>query len=406
MFFQRGLNVVHGEHGGTSEDARLVVFFQRLDAGKKEIAAVRIDGGERHAGAVHDTGGRHAGTACGGAGTGASAAPAVAAASARTLKGDAEFTLEVGVDVHDGGMDFHKFHGLVEILYDLCIIGHTVGRVADEHGVDAGIGNDADAAGVYRRGGRLSLGRSIVFHAAQSGKSLAAEFFHRDSFLRDARAGHGRTHDHGPQNGCDAGHGHGFVHAADGDVLGPGVLERKDPHDDLLRLRGLEGSHGAADLIQVFRRSGYGNDVSCRSQRRRKLCREHGGLAERIVELPCRAGTGRNENALIFPGVVEMERLSQRIPVHIEGVLHAFKKGKRIHVLESAADLALDLGRKRRRIAFSSGEVHEHRFKFLTVGIVGEGNAERGCGLGTGTEKHEETQKEQKCGSEPFDRSA
>ena len=301
-------------------------------------------------------------------------------------------------------MDFHKLHGLVQILDDLGVVGHAVGCVAHENGVDARVGHDADAAGADGRGRGFRL-RHGAFHVAEGGQPLAAELFHGGLFLRDARAGNGRTHDHGPEYGGNAGDGDGLVHAAHGHVFGPGVLERKDPHDDLFRLRGFKGGHGAAYLIEVFRGAGHGNDISRFSQRRGKLRGEHRGIPERVVKLPCRAGAGRNEGSRAFFCGIEMQGAAQGIPAHVKGVLHSCKEGHGIHVLKPSAHGSLDGGRNGGRVPLGLSEAHEHRSEFLMIGIVGKGMPE-GTGPQSGGTEAQKTQAGQTDSSEGTEEEA
>ena len=167
-----------------------------------------------------------------------------------------------------------------------------------------------------------------VFHVAEGGQSLAAELFHGGLFLRDAGTRYGRSHDHGAQNGGYAGHGDGLVHAADRDVFGPGMFKRKNPHDDLFRLRGFKGGYGALYLCKIFRGPGHGNDVARIVQRGGQLRREDGSLSERIIKLFRRARARGKKDAAAFTGMIEVEAFTQNIPVHVKSALHPGKKGE------------------------------------------------------------------------------
>ena len=143
--FQRGLHVVHGQHGRLAQHAGLTVFFQSGDAGQKIVRTVRIQGG---IGKPPCTGspGRGKDAASRGA-PGAAAACPVLAVRAGTGPVDAEITGEVAVDIHDGRMDLHQLHGLVQVGYDLGIIAHAVFRIGHHNGIDPGVSDDAGPGG-------------------------------------------------------------------------------------------------------------------------------------------------------------------------------------------------------------------------------------------------------------------
>ena len=73
-----------------------------------------------------------------------------------------------------------------------------------------------------------------------------------------------------------------------------------------------------------------------------------------------------------------MDGAAHHIPVHIEGVLHPFEEFFRRHLVETPAYLAAHTGREGGAVAFGTGEIGEDSAEFLAVGIIGEGNAERG----------------------------
>ena len=177
---QRGLHVVHGQHRGTPEHPRLAFGLKSLHPGEEVVGTVRVDGGKVHPRAgrlAHRRQGREAVAV-----TRELAAHAPALVTpVRALIGHPEIALEIGVDIHDGGMDFHQFHGLVEIADHLGIIGHPVFGVVDEHGVDAGIGHDVDLrggnGGGLRRCGLLRDGvRGHGGHTALRHEPRAGEF--------------------------------------------------------------------------------------------------------------------------------------------------------------------------------------------------------------------------------------
>lgn len=110
--FQRGLHVVHGQHGRLAQHAGLTVFFQSGDAGQEVVRAVGIQGG---IGKAPGTGSPGRGEdAAGRSAPGTAAACPVLAVSTGTRPVDAEITGEIAVDIHDGRMDLHKLHRLVQ----------------------------------------------------------------------------------------------------------------------------------------------------------------------------------------------------------------------------------------------------------------------------------------------------
>ena len=139
--FQRGLHVVHGQHGRLAQHAGLTVFFQSGDAGQEIVRAVGIQGG---IGKAPGTGSPGRGEdAAGRSAPGTAAACPVLAVSTGTRPVDAEITGEIAVDIHDGRMDLHKLHRLVQIGDDLGIIAHAVFGIGHHNGIDPGVSDDA-----------------------------------------------------------------------------------------------------------------------------------------------------------------------------------------------------------------------------------------------------------------------
>ena len=249
---QSRLDVVHGEHGGASEHPGLFVLFHRLYAGEEKIRAMGVDGGKRHARGVHHAGSRGQPRAGRGRPRGGAPCAPSALVVPRSLEGNAQIAFEVGVDVHDGGMDLHQFHGLVQILDDFFVVRHAIGSIAHQHGIDARVGHDAYGSDLYRA--LRCRGRGALFFPSQCRKPCSSKLLHGGRLLGHMRAGSTcAAHHHGAEYGGDPRYGDGLVHAAHGDIVGPGVLERKNAHDDLLGLVGFVGCCCGPYPVQVFR---------------------------------------------------------------------------------------------------------------------------------------------------------
>ena len=247
--FQRGLHIVHCQHRRPPEHPGFAFRLQRLDAGKEEVRAVRIDGGQVHARSGR---GAHRGQRrkfVSGAGKLASGAPALVPA-VRALIRNAEISFEVGIDVHDGGMDFHEFHRPVEIRDNLGVVRHPVFGIIDQHRIDARIGHNVHLRGILRsglsallRGGGGGIG-SHGRHPSLRDEPGAGQLVHGGGVLRHPGRGIGRTGDHGPEDARHSGDGHRFVHAVDGHVFRPRIFERKDLHHEIGDLRLFKGGDG------------------------------------------------------------------------------------------------------------------------------------------------------------------